>query len=115
MERDGLVFAIVVVGMAGLVKAFQIPYADEVWLISGLVAGQLAYFIRRDRGESYLLFMGSVFFVVVGAYLLLLKTPVLLSEWIPFSIAQLLCFAIYLSLGWSVVKKKELIRTFLKS
>lgn len=106
MEREGLVFAIVLVGMVGLVKALQVPYADEVWLISGLVAGQLAYFIRRDRGESYLLFMGSVFFVVVGAYLLLLKTPVLLSELIPLWMAQLLCFAIYLSIGWCVVKKR---------
>src|SRR5690349_3407417 len=108
MEREGLVFAIVLVGMAALVKALPVPYADEVWLISGLVAGQLAYFIRRDRDERYSSFNGSVLFVVVGAYLLLLKTPVLLSELIPFSIAQLLCFGIYLSIGWSLVKKRSL-------
>jgi len=34
MNREGLLFAIVLVGIAWLVKAVQVPYADEVWLIS---------------------------------------------------------------------------------
>ena len=106
MKRESLMFAIILVGMAWLTNALQIRYADEVWLISGLVAGQLAFLIRRDRTESYLAFNGPVFFVVAGAYILLMKAPVLLSKLIALYVAQLLGLAIYLSIGWFLVKRR---------
>lgn len=113
MKKELIVFAVILIGIDWLLKTSQIPYADEVWLISGLFAAHIVYLIRPERDENYAKITGPVLLMVLGAYVVVLKAPILLSALINYRLAQLLCLAIYASFGWLLIKKRRL--TGLKS
>jgi hypothetical protein len=106
MKKEAVVFALIFVGMTWVIEALHLPYADEIWLISGIVAAFVLYWIRPNSEEGYLRSNGAILLVVFVAYIIVIKAPKLFLGIMNYRLAQLLCLLIYLSCCWFIVKKE---------
>ncbi len=110
MKREAAVFGLIFVGMTWVIEHFQLPYPDEIWLISGILAALLVYWIRPFREEGYLKFTTPILLLVLGAYLIAVKAPKLLSHLMNYRLAGLLCLAFYVSCCWIIIKQRETLK-----
>ncbi len=105
ISRDTLIFIGVFGGLGAVLQILEPPRGDEVWLLLGLIAVHISYWLRSDSNEGYWKFTLPILVLVIGGYILALKTPKILSGVMPSGLAQLVCLAIYASVGWLIVKK----------
>jgi len=110
MTRVVAVFTVLFVGMTWIIEYFHLPYPDEIWLISGIVAALIVYWIRPNAEEGYLEFTGPILLLVLGAYLIAVKVPKLLSGLINYRLAGLLCLAFYVGCCWIIIKQRSKLR-----
>jgi hypothetical protein len=107
MKKEVAVFAFIFVGMGWIIENFNLPYADEGWLLSSVVAALVAYWFRPNLEQGYLKFTGPILLVFLAGYLIVLKAPKLLSRLMNHRLAGLLCLAFYVSCCWIVIKQRE--------
>ena len=107
MKKEAAVFAIIFVGLTWVIEELHLPYPDEVWLISGIVAALVVYLVRPIRDEGFLKFTGPILLLVLGGYLVVAKLPRLLSGLMSYRLAALLCLAFYGGCCWIIIKKKK--------
>jgi len=107
MKKEVAVFAFIFVGITWIIEELHLPHADEVWLISGIVAAVVIYWIRPAQDEGFLKFMGPLVLLVLGGYLIVAKAPKLLSGVINYRLMGLLCLAFYVCCFWIIIAKRE--------
>jgi hypothetical protein len=106
MKKEAVVFALIFVSMSWVIDALHLPYADEIWLIAGVVAGFVLCLIRPNSEEGYLRCVSPIILVVFGAYIIVIKAPKLLLGIMNYRLAQLLCLLIYLSASWFFARRE---------
>jgi len=107
MNRDTVILGMFLVAASALQRVLDIPYADEAWLLLGLVSIQIAYFVRSDSRESYLSYTLPLELLILGAYLIAIKTPLLLAQRMNYAVAQLLCLAFFAIGVWFVISRRK--------
>src|ERR1044072_2536267 len=73
MKKEAVVFAFIFVGMSWVIDALHLPYGDEIWLISGIVAAFVLCLVRPNSKEAYLRCIGPIILVVFAAYIIVIK------------------------------------------
>lgn len=109
INRDTLIFIGVLGGIGAVLQILGTPRPDEVWLLLGLIAVHIAYWLRSDSNESYWKFAAPILVLIIGGYIVALKTPKILSGMMPYGVAQLVCLAIYGFGGWLIVSKRAML------
>jgi len=107
MKKEAVVFAFIFVGMSWVIDALHLPYGDEIWLISGIVAAFVLCLVRPNSEEAYLRCIGPIILVVFAAYIIVIKAPKLFLGVMNYRLAQLLCLLIYLSCSWFIARKRR--------
>ena len=105
MNKHTAILGTVLVIVSALPRMLDISYGDEVWLLLGLIAVQIAYLVRADSRQGYLSYTLPLVLLILGGYLIALKTPRLLAERMNYTIAQLLCLAFYAIGGWFLLRR----------
>ena len=110
IKKEVVVFGFLFVGLTSIVQYLQLPYPDELSLLSGLLAVSVSYLVRPIPEEGFVKFAAPLLLLVFGGYLIAEKGPKLLSGWVSYPMAGLLCLAIYVSLCMIMIKKRRKIR-----
>jgi hypothetical protein len=105
MKIRGTVFFLTTFVMSRVIESISLLKADEAWLTAAMMGVLVAYWISPIPGGNHLRCISVYLVLTFGIYLFGFKVAKLLTGFMGYRLAVLLCLAVYGTSCWLFVRR----------
>ena len=100
----GAVFTIAFLGLTKVIQNFELLSGDEAWLVSGITAVLVCYYVPPRPAEGYFGRLSVGLTLIVGIYLFAFKLPRLFVSAENVPLASWLCLFLFTGIFWLILR-----------